>query len=241
MSQTFLGLVNTLAREAGVSGNASAVSATAGQSGEANRLVNWIIQSHNEIQNRHDGHWKWLRSTWTVNTTANDDTYAPTDCTDTRLNAALTRFKEWIPFDDQGAANMKKYLTSGGVGGEVWLVNIPWSYFMSIYRRGTQNAGQPMHITIDPQNNLVLGPKPDGIYTLNGEYRMSAKVFAADSDTPEMPLDFQDVIWMWAMKKYGLFHAAQEVLERGKTEGGRLMRQLEANQLEDVTMGSPLA
>lgn len=240
MSQTFLQLANALAREAGVTGNASAIAAVLNQTGEANRLVNWIKQTHNEIQDRHNGDWRWLRSKFTVNTVASTDTYAPTACTDSRLSATISRFSHWIPFDDQGAANIKRYLTSAGVGGEVWLVNIPWSYFMSIYRRGTQNPGQPIHVTIDPQNNLVLGPVPDDIYTISGEYQMTRLEFSADSDVPEMPAQFQDVIWMRALEKYGRFHAAPEVLARGQVEGGRLMRQLEANQLPDITMGSPL-
>jgi hypothetical protein len=239
MSQTFLQLVNSLAREAGVSGNASSVSTVVGQTGEANRLVNWIRTTHNDIQNKHDN-WRWMRSTFTVNTVAGTDTYAPGACTDSRLTGAISRFSHWIPFDDQGAANIKRYLASGGVGGEAWFVNIPWSYFVSIYRRGTQNPGQPIHITIDPQNNLVLGPKPDGVYTINGEYQMSQLDFSANGDVPEMPVQFQDVIWSMALQKYGRYHAAGEVLSRGQIEGGRLLRQLEGSQLPETTLGSPL-
>lgn len=238
--KTFLQLVNDLAREAGVSGNASAVTAVTGQSGEANRLVNWIRDTHNDIQDK-SPYWRWLRSKWTVNTVANDDTYAPTDCTDSRLSATISRFGSWIEFDDTGASNIKRYLTSGGVGGEIWMVVIPWSYFMSIYRRGTQNAGPPIHISIDPQNNLVLGPKPDAIYTISGEYQMTRLNWTADGDTPEMPEQFQDVIWKKALEKYGRYHAAGEVLSRGQVEGGYAMRLLENNQLPGINYGAPLA
>ena len=239
-TRTFLQLVNDLSREAGVSGNASAVATTSGQTGEAARLVSWIKQSHTEIQDKHK-HWRWMRSLFSVNTVSGTDSYAYTACTDTRLSATISRFANWIPFDEQGASNIKRYLTSGGVGGEIWMVNLPWSYFMSIYKRGTQNNGPIIHVAIDPQNNIRTGPKPDGIYTITGEYQMSALEFSADLDTPEFPARFHDLVWMKALEKYGRYHAAPEVLARGQIEGGRLMRQLEADQLPDIAMGAPLA
>ena len=95
-------------------------------------------------------------------------------------------------------------------------------------------------MTIDPQRNLILGPKPDAAYTITGEYQMSAQVLAADGDTPEMPSDYHQLIVYSAMKKYGGFHSAPEVSARGITEGNALMRQLESNQRPEVTLAGPL-
>lgn len=237
---TYLELSNELVQEAGVTGAAAAITTVANQTGQALRCVNWIKRSYTEIQRRYNN-WRWMRSRFTFNTVAGTDTYAYGVVTDSRLAALITRFARWIPFDDGGAANVKIYLTSGGVSGERWMVNIPWDYFQSIYRRGTQNNGVPVHITIDPQNQLVVGPKPDGIYTVSGEYQMSAQILAANGDTPEMPSDFHDLIVYRAMEKYGRYYAAGEVLARGEREGGRLMRQLEADQRPAIALGEPLA
>lgn len=239
--KTFLELANDLASECGVSGNASSIATVVNQTGMAKRLVNWIRQCHNDIQNKHE-QWRWLRSTFTVNTTLGDDTYAPTDCTDTgRIGTAITRFRRWWPYADDGSINIKRYLTSGGVSGEGYMTILDWPYFRSIYRIGTQNNGPITNITIDPANNLVTGPKPDGIYTITGEYQISALNFTADDDEPEFPEDFDDLIVYRAMEKYGLFTAAGEVLERGREEGKRLMRQLEKDQLPTIRLGYPLA
>jgi hypothetical protein len=54
VAKTFLVLANDLARECGVSGNASSITAVTSQTGEAARLVDWIRQAHNDIQNRHE-------------------------------------------------------------------------------------------------------------------------------------------------------------------------------------------
>jgi hypothetical protein len=243
--KTFLELVNDLATEAGVSGNASSVSAVTGQTGEAARLVKWVKDAHTEIQNKHPN-WKWMRSQFTVNTVAGDDSYAPTDCTDSVSSLAIARFKRWWPYDDDGRVNVKRYLTSGGVGGEGFMNYLPWPYFRSIYRLGTQNNGPVTNFTIDPQNNLVLGPKPDGIYTISGEYQKSALVFSADGDLAEFTgsmnvEDFDQLIVYVAMKKYGAFHAAQEVWDRGSIESKRLMRQLEQDQMPEIGLAPPLA
>lgn len=237
---TYLELVNDLARESGIGGSASAVSAVTGQSGQALRFVEWIARSYKDIQNRHDN-WGWLRSTFTVDTTAGDDTYAGTDCTDSRLSTAITRFKKWWKYDECGAPAMKRYLTSGGVSGEVWLIYLPWGHFRSIYKFGTQNNGAPVHFTIDPQNNLVLGPKPDAIYTVTGEYQMSAQVLAANSDTPEVHEDYHDLIYWYALEKYGKFSASPEAVAQAQRESARLMRQLEKKELPAIALGAPLA
>lgn len=238
--KSYLTLVNDLARECGVTGNASAVSAVAGQTGEAKRLVDWIRQCHNDIQNRKTN-WRWMRSQFTVNTVVADDSYAPTDCTDSRLSVSVSRFARWWLFDEQGSVNIKRYLTATGVSVEGWMTPLSWPYFRSIYRIGTQTNGAIIHVTIDPQNNLTIGPKPDAIYTVTGEYQMSAKNFAADADTAEFPERFDDLITYLAMEKYGAYHAASEVFQRGKLEGGRLMRQLEADQGAEVMLAPPLA
>lgn len=237
---TFLQLVNSLASEAGVTGAASSVSSVTGQTGQALRLVNWVKQAHTEIQNRHQN-WRWMRSKWTVPTVIGTASYAYGACTDSRLSATISRFKRWIPFDDSGATNIKRYLTSGGVAGEGWMTFLPWSYFQAIYGLGVQNNGPIIHVTIDPQNKIVVGPAPDAVYTVSGEYQMSALVFSVNGDTPEFPSDFHDLVLYRAMEKYGLYYAAGEVLQRGQLEGSRLMRQLEADQLPQINLGAPLA
>lgn len=237
---TYLQLCNSLARESGLSGAAASISAVTGQSGQANRVVNWISRSYKDIQNR-SRNWRWLRSTFTVNATAADGSYAATDCTDSRLSATISRFRCWWPFDENGGPNFKCYLASGGVGGEGWMIYLPWSNFRAIYRIGTQNQGQPINFTISPQNNIELGPVPDATYTITGEYQMSAQVLAASSDTPEMPTDFHDLIYWYGLEKYGRFSAAPEALAQAARESSRLMRQLEADQLPGVGLAGPLA
>lgn len=238
---TFLQLVNKLALESMISTSAATVTDTANQTGMAARFVEWVAAAHRDVQDRHDN-WRWLRSTWSVNTVAATDTYAYGACTDTRLTGAIDRFSHWIYLDDDGSHNTKKYLTSGGVAGESWLIYLPWSAFRLIYKRGPQqlNQGPPIHFTVDPQNKVVIGPIPDGIYTISGEYQMGAKDFASKNDTPEWPARFHDLVVWFALEKYGRSSAAGEAIAKAEIMSSRLMRRLERDQLPDITLGGPL-
>lgn len=207
--------------------------------GQNARTKRWAKNSWVELQNRHQD-WLWLRSTFTVNTVASDDTYAYGDVTDSRLSALIARFARWWLLDTDGFPNVKSYLTSAGVSGEKYLLPLPWASFRDLYRKGTQTNNAPVHVSVDPQRNLVFGPKPNAVYTITGEYQMSAQVLALDADTPEMPSDFHWLIVYEAMKKYGGFMAAPDAVSRGITEGNKLMRQLEARQRPECTLAGPL-
>ncbi len=235
---TFLQLAAELFRECRYSGYEPA--AVTGQTGQLLDVVTWIKNAWTELQNSKQD-WRWMRSSFTVNTTASDDSYAFGDCTDTLTVVAIARFGRWLPIDTDGTPVFKRYLTSAGVGTEVFLGYVPWGSFRSLYKTGTQNNGQPVYFTIDPQNNLVLGPKPDGIYTITGDYQRGAQVLAANGDTPDMPSRFHQLIVYEAMKKYAGSTAAPEVMFRAASEGRAVMRQLERDQLPSIGMAQPLA
>lgn len=218
----------------------SGPSAVTSQTGENLRMVNWVAQAYTEIQELHQN-WRWMRSTWTVNTVAGTDAYAYTSVTDSRLSATIDRFSHWWVRDEDDCLNVKRYLSSAGVGTEGELTDIPWSNFRVLYKRGTQNNGFPAHVTVDPQNKLVFGPKPDDVYVMSGEYQMSPQTLAADADTPEMPTQFHMLVVYRAMEKYGAAKGAVEVFQRGSYEGGKMLRALELNQRPGLRQAPPLA
>ncbi len=236
---TFLQICQSFCGECGIAGGESVPSSVTGQTGELARGINWVKQRWKKIQNSNNSNWRWMRVGFTVNTVADDDTYASTDCTDVLTSTAIARFKRWRIQDRNDPA--KIYLTSSGVGTQTWLTYLDWDDFKAIYRIGTQNSGFPAHITIDPQNNLVLGPAPNGIYTVTGDFVRSAQELSADGDTPEMPSDFHELIVYEAMQDYGYFEAAPEVLARGKELAAPLKRQLQADQLPTFRMAGPMA
>lgn len=235
---TFLQLCKYTCRECGVAGGESAISAVANQTGELGRIVGYVANAWTEIQNR-SPNWRWMRHGFTVNTVEDDDTYAYTDCTDTTASAVISRFSRWRLNDRNDPP--KIYLTSAGVGTQNWMIWVPWESFSLIYRIGTQNSGYPVHITANPQDNIVIGPKPNGIYTVTSDYQRSAQILDEDADVPEMPTQFHMLIVYEAMRSYGYFESAPEVLAKGTEYGDRMMSDLRVNQLPGFRLGGPMA
>lgn len=236
---TYLELSQKLRRECSVSGTGP--TAVTGQTGKLADLVAWIADAYVQIQNLHADPpcWRWLRHGFTFDTTADDDSYSYGDVTDTTTSSAITRLSNWYIHDPYDPP--KIYLTSTGVGAQTWLTYVDWEDFKSIYKIGTQNSSAPAHISIDPQNNLVLGPAPNDTYTVTGDYIRSAQVLAADGDTPEMPSQFHDLIVYYAMEKYGYNELAQEILSRASAESNRMLQNLSSNQLQKMRIAGPMA
>jgi hypothetical protein len=235
---TFLELCKDVRRECGIAGTGPA--SVTGQLGELERVVAWTKNAWVELQNRSQS-WLWMRSPFTFDTAAGTDTYAYGVVTDSRLAALITRFSRWWPLNSDGYSNVLAYLTATGVADQQYLSYLDWNSFRHLYKRGAQTNNRPVHFTIDPQQQLILGPKPNAIYTVTGEYQQSAQILAADTDIPEMPVQFHQLIVYKAMTKYAGYRSAPEVMSRGITEGNRLDRQLEGNQLAESAKAAALA
>lgn len=208
------------------------------QTGLLKNVVDWIADAWNDIQTQ-SLNWRWMTSQFTVNTVASDDTYLYSDCTDSRASAVITRFAAWrfnqsVPLC---------YLTSGGVSGQYRLIPMPWEDFKDIYKFGSQqsNTGMPIHITINEHDEILLGPNPDAVYTVTGEYQRGPLTLSANADEPDMPSRFHDLIVYRAIEKYAANYVKQEQYSRALVEGGRLMSALQRSQLPRITLGEPLA
>lgn len=238
---TYLELCRKLAREAEITPLSTIPSSVAAQTGQLGRVVGWVADAWKDIQRKYPD-WRWLRSTWSVNTVLGDDTYAFGDCTDTRLTITpITRFSRWWPLDEEGYPNVQIYKLSDGVGAERRMTFMPWGNFRHQYKRGTQTNQAPAHYTIDPQNQWVLGPKPDGVYVLSGEYQRGVQTLVADGDVPEMHEDYHDLIWRFAIQMYAANSVAAEVYTRAEREGTKTMRALERDQRPGMVLGEPMA
>ena len=205
-----------------------------GQTGELARFVTFISDYYVELQAERDD-WLWLRKSFTVNTVAGTGEYAYTSCTDTATSAAIARFSSWYK------RSFKAYLSSGGVGGEYDLVWMDWDDFKRKYRFGTLTNGVPRHVSMDPTMKFALGPKPDAVYVVSGDFNKGPQVLAADADEPEMPSRFHKLVAYGALMKYGLHRVAPEAIQLAQIEGARLRFALERDQLPPITTGGSLA
>ena len=243
--KTFLQHCKGVCREASIAQGESAITTVLGQTGQLERIVANVRQAWLKIQNMHQLtglNWRFMEGRFVIATVASQDAYAYDDAaiTDEDTAIAIPLWRNWDIKDFENAP--KIYLTSAGVGTETWLTYLPWNDFKYFYRIGTQNEGFPAHVTINPQNKLVLGPIPDGIYTVTGNYMKAAQTFTADSDVPTgMPEQFEDAIMYLALSKHGLQKNAVELITLGEDGAAELLGALEQDQLSEIPIAGPLA
>ncbi len=194
MSKTYLQLTQDTARESGtVSGTLP--TSVAGQSGRLLKFVKWVATAYEEIQNMEDT-WRWLRTEFTGEITSGTARY-------TDASFSLTRWAEWITDENvdglEGESALSIYKTATGASDEGPIREIPWNVFTSMYVRGSHDNVRPVHYAVSPMGELCFGPTPDATYTVRGEYVKGPQTLAENTDTPEMPGRFHDVIYHYAL------------------------------------------
>lgn len=241
-SETFLEICQRIARAVGIDSTGDYPTAVSGQTGDLLDVVHWAIDAWEDIQNMHDAQWRWLRRKFTLDTVASDGEYAYGDCDDVRASASIDRFKTWRLNDPRLPPTI--YLKSSGVGSQGWMIWTTWERFSQIYGISTQNDGFPRYISVDPQDNIVIGAKPNAVYVITGEYQRGPQIFditGDGTDVPELPVAFHRLISYFAIERYGYKEAAPEVIATAKEFGGPMLRDLEINQLPKFRKRGPLA
>lgn len=229
----YLQLVQRLRSEVGASGTGP--SSVIGQIGQSQRLVDWINTAWLEIQGVHNT-WNWMRQKFAWETVAGTGDYLPTAVTNTLTGSAITDLRYW--YKDTFRAQKK----SIGIQDEQWLVEWEYNVFRNTYRFNLQVNGRPVVFAENPQGKaIMLGQIPDDVYIITGEYQQRPYSLVANDDVPNIPEYYHMAIVYKAMEYYGLYEAAPEVLARGKSQYQALLTQLEHEQLQEVTLGNPLA
>ena len=230
----YLQLCQRMALECGVSGT---LVTTAGQQGSLQRIVTWVNQAWNDLQLEHDD-WGFMRSSVLLGssgaggsgagasfaTVAGQASY-PLGTGSGTSGVAAASFGKW------DADSFRVYSTAQGTQNEWFLDHIRFEEWRNGYMLGAMRSVQtrPVAVAIGPNNEVCLGPPPDGTYTVEGDYFTSPSVLSADTDTPgALPYQYQMAIIYKAMEYYGFYEAASEVIERGQMEYKRILAQLEA-------------
>jgi hypothetical protein len=204
--------------EAGVTG--SGPSTVLNQQGQLKRIVNWVNQSWIEIQLMRPN-WEFMKSEFTFNTVADTRDYLADDY-------SITDLKLW------DLNSFLIYETAVGEADQNELLYLPYAEWRSTFRIGmnVRDAERPQHITKLSTNEIRFEPKPDKIYTIEGDYKRSSQVFAADADVPtNFPDDFHMLIVWQALKYFGFYENAPEVLEEAEVNFDNLLYRLEIEQL----------
>jgi hypothetical protein len=221
----FLQLCARTASECGVS--TTEPSATTSQTGRLGQIVNWTNAAWMDLQQKRND-WRFMVGSFSVNTVADDGAYSLTD-----LGLTAAGFRAFR------RETLKAYLTSAGSDTETDLVFMEYDDWYRQFNTGAQSSSYPRWFTVDHDNDLLLAPKPDAIYTVRGEYMKAATELSDDSDTPELGAEWHMAIVYRAMMKYGRYAGAPEVYADGEREYKRMLREmLRTLRLPDLKAGA---
>lgn len=223
----FLQLCQRTREKCGISGSGPA--AVTGQSGEMLRVINWVNEAWMEIQNSRTN-WMWMRGEFTFNTVAAQQAYTPTEA-----GVASTHSHWWMD-------TLRIYRADVGVNDEQHLHQTDYANFRDVYQFSARMNGRPTAVAMRPWDQaLLLGPVPERIYTVVGEYQKKATEMVANADVPSLPSQYHMLIVYEAMTKYAAYEAAPEVMAGVQTSYDEIKAALYGNQQPGFSLGGPLA
>lgn len=235
---TFLQLVNIARSEAGVAGG-DLTTLQSGLSAESTRFKNWVAREWEELQAEHE-EWQFLRRSFQFDTVANQRAYTPqqAEATDDDTSAGTAILASWKLDSLQLSTAGQAY------ADEAILGFVPYDEYRRLYEFGQMRneRTKPVVFSVRPNDlALVFGNVPDAAYTVVGEYYRTPQTLSADADVPLMPARFHSLIAYRALKAYGVFTAAPEVIGRADDKIARLHLDLCSDQLPLIETGPPLA
>lgn len=208
---TFLELVQDLHAEVGAAGVAPV--AVTSQTGEAERLVNWIIRSDYKIQAKWIN-WKFLRTAFTSGNTT------------TQGVATLAKpatLKTW------DLATLR-YIAPGNTIADKFGQIVEYENVKTEILDTAE--GVLSRLIIMPDDSLLFEPVPNGVYTLLGDYYAKPIKLSANGSISLIPEEYHDTVILGrAMMYYGNYENAPEIKQQGLelyTEG---LTELENHQL----------
>ena len=222
---TFIELCRRVFSEGGISGQINTV---ANQTGEAQRVVGWVSQAYQDILNDQAISWNFLRTPATVRLTTGKGDYTFAD-----LN---------LPQGVQWDTRSMRVAVNADLSDETFLQHMRFSSFRDFWlfssRRSVQS--RPLNAAVDTETKLRIAPLPDQPYWLTLEYQTQPEALLEDGDIPIFPPRFHMMIVWRALRSYGMFEAAGEVVARADTEYHNMKLQMEIDQSPEVVVGDPI-
>ena len=221
----YLQLCQATYLEGGLSGQ---ITATQNQTGEAARVVHWVSNAYQEILNDQALNWNFLRKTVAVQLTAGKQDYTLAELnlsTGVQWNTKAMRVAINSDLSDETFVEHMRYPTFR-------------DYWLFSSRRTTQS--RPLNATVSPENKLLVAPIPAADYWLDMEYLINPPKLIEPADVPVFPERFHMAIVWKALRHYGMFEAAGEVVARADTAYHSIMLQMEMDQGFEVVVGDPI-
>lgn len=206
----FLKMAQEVRKRVGLQGSGpSSVSAT----GQEGLVISLVQDSWRDLQTLRK-HWKWMRDTKTFLLSANVTTYLPAT-----IFGPTNRFKRWY--------ESPMYITVNSLKSPLQYI----SYNQFIYLHNNDvDSGIPSSYTIRPQDNALIFPKPNDMYTITADYHKSVQELTLAPDVPEMPSDYHMAIVYDAIYRYSATLNIPHVYQLYAAQHSKLMGDLLRDQ-----------
>lgn len=228
----YLQLVQRLNRESGRSNGQSQkpVSFAAADADDL-RMMDWVSDAWTEVER--DPHpWKWRRASLASALIIGTKVYSAASL----AASDLWRFKRSADEYDPSV-----YIT----GSEVDEYSLSWmSYdeFRSTYILGAEPNGRPLHWSVSPSEELLIGPAPDVDFNVRFDYYTRATELAVETDTPTMPSEYHALLVWRALMDVASADAAPEVYSRAQANYKKVKGDLDWHEAEPaIFRGGSLA
>jgi len=223
--QNFLQLAQAVYREGGISGQ---ITSTQNQTGEALRVVNWVNGAYREILNSDQFNMNFLRKRSKVQLTAGKAVYTKED-----LN---------LPTLGQWDTRTMRVAVNSDLSDETFLANMRYPEFRNYWDFSTRRytISRPLNCTVNPDTNLEIAPVPDVPYWLNLEWIEAPPDLIDGTDVPVIPDRWVNCIMWRALRHYGMYEAAPEVVMRADANYNEIVLRMTLDQSPEVIVGPPL-
>jgi len=188
------------------------------QTGEYNRVVDWVIDAWTQIQLEFDGKWRFLKSDFSKNTIIDTQNYE------------FYTADGVVNFDND---SFKLYLPSEGIDTKVPLRYVGYKKFRDTYLDNS-DSGKPYIITVTPDYNLRVYPKPDNVYTILADSYDQPVMLSADSDEPAIHVGYHMIIVYRALMMYAGYEEATSVYNYASGEHDKLYNRMIWDQLDEA-------
>ena len=221
----FLQLCQRVFVEGGISGQITSVQ---NQSGEALRVVTWVAGAYREILNSDQFSLNFIRKSHVAQLTVGQDTY-------TKLELGVPTLGQW----DTGTMRVA---LNADLSDETFLIGQRFPEFRDYWDFSTRRAvlSRPLNCTVTPETNLRVGPKPADAYFLNFQWIEEPADLKADADVPVIPERWQMAIVWRALRHYGMFESAPEVVMRADANYRDVALMMTLDQSPQIVVGSPI-
>lgn len=237
----FLQLSQRAAVECGVASRTAITTAlptVVGATGSYGRIVNWVSDALSDILMDRDD-WDFMRSSQILGAgvsfqTINGQASYPLGAGPGTVGVAANSFGKW------DRETLWNYTTASGFANEVAMAEVTFDQWRAGYMSNANRnvRTRPMVFAVGPDQSICLGPPPNALYTITGDYFMAPIDMVADTDIPlGLPIRFHMLIVYRAMIKYGGYESAPEVYQRGTEENAGMYAQLLAARAPRISWG----